>query len=54
MSLRPERNLIFPFTSNESVGFVVPMPTEPLAVMTKGVASGLALSSTTRALPVPS
>ena len=35
-------------------GFVTPIPTEPSALTTKGVASGLVSSSTTRALPVPS
>jgi hypothetical protein len=33
---------------------VIPIPTEPVPVTTKGLVSGLAESSTTKALPVPS
>jgi hypothetical protein len=43
-----------PTIDSFDVGFVVPMPTEPSALTTKGVASGFVSSSTTRALPVPS
>ena len=42
-----------PFTSRVADGFVVPMPTEPIPVTTKGLASGVVSSSTTRALPEP-
>jgi hypothetical protein len=37
-SLRPERSLIFPFTSNGSVGVAVLIPTKPSKVAVKTVA----------------
>ena len=38
----------------QNAGAVTPIPTEPIPVTTKGLLSGFASSSTTRALPEPS
>ena len=42
-----------PVTSSFTVGTVLPIPTSPAAVITKGDVSGFAESSTTKAFPVP-
>jgi hypothetical protein len=42
-----------PLTESLPVGLAVPMPQEPVAVMTKGLESGFAASSTRNASPVP-
>ena len=46
-------SFIEPCTCSVVVGDAVPIPTFPVVCTIKGVVSGLALSSTTSALPVP-